>query len=307
MPKYGLSQLPIKSALKIFTFLDQLLEEENLDPEYFRNQAELFQSQEKYFLYLYASEYFSDNHDSFLNNWIRKITADNGLDIVSDHLAMVQNNAQTLKKITNAQKLKSLEKEFLNSKQTVEDENQYVFERALSIFEDNDNNFRTFQRIPLYVSKKYQESFKRFFYETLKNSLDPDFIEKLYFNTFEFGGNITELKLLYLRIDQKSLLEEAFRIITKKYKDDILQRMKARYINEINSTIEEKLVKASPLRTKFLPKKLKYPKVTRLHFMKAMYNAFPHIRSAYHKSLTKNPSLPLDHFLTIRIKNLKKA
>ena len=304
MPKYDLSQLPIKSAVKIFTFLDQLLEEENLDPEYFRNQAELFQSQEKYFLYLYASEYFSDNPDSFLNNWLRQIVVYNGLDQVSDYLAIISNNAKALQKITSAQKLKILEKEFLNSRQTIADENQYIFERAIPIFENSTNDFRTFQRIPLYVSKEYRGNFKIFFFETLKNSLDSDSIEKLYFNTFEFGGNITELKLLYLRVDQKSLLEEAFKIIIKKYKDDILERMKARYIKEINSKIEEKLVNASPLRKKFPPKKLKNPEVTRIHFMKAMYNAFPHIRAAYHKS---DSSLSLEHFLTTRIKNLRKA
>ena len=307
MSEHQLSQISIKSAIKIFTFLDCFLEEEGLNPQYFKDSIEKFTFQERYFLYSYASEYFSDSYDSFLNKWINNIASNNGIDVTVDYLTQINNNAKSLRKIINDQKLKIVEKEFLNLKQTIDDENRYIFEKAIFIFDNDDGNFRTFQRIPLYVSSEHRANFKKFFFEALKDSLDSDSIEKLYYNTFEFNGNISELKLLYLRVDQKSLLDQAFKIITIKYKEDILERMKAKYIEEINSKIEERLTNATADRKKFIPKKIKYTIVTRLHFMKAFYNAFPHIRNAYEKALIINPSQSLDHFLTIRIKNFKNA
>jgi|GEM_PF-3505006 len=307
MSKHQLSQISIKSVIKIFTFLDYFLEEESLNPQYFKDNMEKFTFQERYFLYLYASEYFSDNNDSFLNQWMNNIASNNGIDVTVDYLTLIDNNAKSLRKITNDQKLKTVEKEFLNLKQTIDDENKYIIEKTIPIFEEDNGDFRTYQKIPLYVSHEHRENFKNFFFKTLKDSLDSGSIEKLYFNTFEFTGNITELKLLYLRVDQKSLLEQAFKIITNQYKEDILERMKAKYIDKINSKIEERLANATVVRKRFIPKKLRYTKVTRIHFMKALYNAFPHIRNAYDKSLITNPSLSLDHFLTTRIKNLKKA
>lgn len=305
--KYDISDIPPTSAIKIFTFLDKLLEEENLNPDYFRENGGSFSFQERYFLYLYASIYFSDKPDSFLNQWIGKVIADYGIDLVSDRMTIIVNNAKALRKITNLQKLKALEKEFQNYNQTKEDEAKYALERTIPIFENNPEEFRAFQKIPLYVSNKRINEFRKFFFENFEESLDLESLEKLFLNTFEFGRNITDLQLLYLSIDQKAIFEQALMNLNRYYKINILDHMKDQYIDKINAKIEKQILTASTIRKRFLPKKLKYTIVTRLHFMKAMYNSFPYIRNAYQKALINNPSLQIDNFLNQKIKNFKSA
>lgn len=340
MSKPQLSQISIKSVIKIFTFLDHFLENERLDPQYFKDNLEKFTSQERYFLYLYSSEYFSVSTDGFLHKWIDNWVSNYLDEDMPNEIIQIADNANSVRKIINSERLKIAEKEFLKSKQIKEDEDKYFLSKAIPIFEKSSGDFRKFQKIPLYVKQDYVENFKQFFFEILKDSLDLDSIKKLYLNTFEFYPNTTKSILLYLRVEQKALLEEAFKKITQKYKEDILHRMSTNYIEKSNSELKKRAVEAYSLRKKrlwkenlkkksperlskklfnekilrdeflwkkFIPKKFEYTKVARIHFMKAMYNAFPYIRDAYKKSLIKDPSLSLDDFLTKKMKNLKNA
>ena len=78
MPKYSrlklkLTDIPLESAIKVFTFLDQLLNDEKLDLDFFKRQYQRFTIGEMYFLMYYSSRYFDfNNPKSHLRLHIKK-------------------------------------------------------------------------------------------------------------------------------------------------------------------------------------------------------------------------------------------
>src|SRR5690554_2341742 len=114
---FDLSDIPIKSAVKVFEFLDTLLEKEDLSPDYFREKINKFSIEEKYFIYLYASKYYTIRGErvSYLDKWIKKIEEKYSLDDASEYLSKINENAPKILKITNDKKIEDLQTEFKNS------------------------------------------------------------------------------------------------------------------------------------------------------------------------------------------------
>ena len=325
--KYDISDIPPKSVAKIFTFLDQLLEEENLNPEYLRTHLENFSFEERYFVCLYALRYFSLEPDTYLDKWLReKISILGNYDESQSFISAIINNVKEVKSIFNFKNRAIIEKNLATSKIIKNSNASYLptngVEQKIDIAIEGDlekmrprqriairRNYRRYKRIPLYyIENKLFDKFKIQFFDALKMCLDYNSTEKLFYNTFEFHGNYHYLQLLNLKVSKKSLLESAIAIINTKYKETVSDHLKFDNYRKHNQSVNKKRKSASRLRNKFVPKKLGKPvEIQRLHFITAMYNAFPYLREAYQKDLSKNPTLLLDTFLKKRLKNIPSA
>ncbi|MDG3582959.1 hypothetical protein [Galbibacter pacificus] len=298
------------------------MEEENLASDYFKNNLHKFTVGEKYFLFLYASKYFSLDKESFLDLWLTQIYHDYSTDDTSEYLSKIARNAEKILKTTNSENIRLLSKEFsaILGISEKEKENRITSEIPLRFFGKNEKNeteeteetekeeinFRIYNRIPLHVDKEHREKFRNDFFNELNDCLDYPSIEQLFYNTFEtYSNNLVELKLLYLHVESKSLLEQAIRRVIKSYRENVSDHLKKKdYFGEINETIDEKLSSSSSFLKKLQPKKYKYQKVTRYHFMIALYNAFPYIREGYQKAVEESPSKTHEEFLKERMKNI---
>ncbi|WP_374465640.1 hypothetical protein [Chryseobacterium sp.] len=315
MSKHDITQIPIKSAVKIFTFLDQFLEEENLDPKYFEDCMKNFTSEEQYFIFVYASKYFDYKEGNFIHKWAENIVYSYGFDEVKDYLSMILTNAEKLLKKVNTESTRFKEIDYLNAAATKTKESDFITHLATSQplkqkitlklkKGENINDFKVHSRIPLYIDKTVRLSFRNDMHNILKGILDYELIDKLFYNAFEFPANIYELQFLHLNVGRKSDLESCVNILYKTYKDKILQhRTYDSYITKYNKKVD-----TTPKRTGYYsylnPKKIAPPKILRYHFMIALYNAFPYIRESVSESIEKDSTKTIESCLTQKIKNL---
>lgn len=309
-----LSEISIKSASKVFEFLNILLENESLNPKYFRDNINNFSIGEKYFIYVYALEYFKlhtreekelkNYKESFLELWIKDTDYQYGTNETSDYLSIIIKNAEEILKIVNSSSIDLLKKEFESTVELADKKSKNLFsiEKPLPFFDFEDKEYKIYKKIPLNVDVEHKEKFKSIFFEILTKCMDYQSVEQFYNNSFE---ELIELKLLNIHVESKTLLDNCIKKVIKNYKDYISDHTKENgYYDKINNSLNERLSSSSSLRKKFLPKKLKYQKITRYHFMIAMYNAFPHIREGYKSAQKKNPSKSTKSFLSERMKNI---
>lgn len=324
MQKHDITKLSIKSASRIFRFLNFLLEKKNLDPLYFENSLKKFSEEELFFLFEYSSKYFEYKEGSFLYNWVKEVNHIYGYEDAKDYLAEIISNAgQIITIVTNIETLDSLEKGYFYFKKSKEA--YFKFDFSEPIIQDievetNIYPLKSYKRIPLYVEEKRFNNFKEEFYRLFNICLDKHSIEKLFENTFDYPANPQNLQFLYLDISKskQSVLNEAIKEVSKLYKEKILPRYNNPKQIERDKTIEKtnaKIVKKitnriegdnqfSSHRAKILLKQLATPKkIDRTHFMIAMYNSFPEIRESFKKSKCKS----FKEFFAQRIKNMKKA
>ncbi|WP_207784981.1 hypothetical protein, partial [Flavobacterium sp. HTF] len=69
--KLEITDLSPESASKVFQFLHILLEEHSLNLNYFKNNLSNYSIGEQYFILKYAKLYFSNDSNSYLNNWLK--------------------------------------------------------------------------------------------------------------------------------------------------------------------------------------------------------------------------------------------
>lgn len=327
MSKYDITQIPIKSAVKIFTFLDQFLEEENLNPEYLKNNLKKFTYEEQYFLCKYALEYYSLEDGTYLDKWMREqVSLLGSYEEAQSFITEIINNVKGIKNIFSFKDRGIIEKNFVASKIIKQANATYlpahgVEQKIKIVTKKNLTNvrprrriaimrtYRIYKRIPLYcVGKELFEKFKAQFFDNLKMCLDHESTEKLFCNTFEFQGNPHHLQLLNLKVAKKSQLEIAISALTKSYKETISDHVGLDSYIKYNESVDERRKSVNRLRRKFIPKKLGQPiEIQRIHFMRAMYNGFTYLREAYHKDLLNNSALDLDSFLRKRLKNTSNA
>ncbi|MDV3856126.1 hypothetical protein CMT56_09110 [Elizabethkingia anophelis] len=327
MSKYDITHIPIKSAIKIFTFLDQFLEEENLNPKYLRVCLDDFSFEERYYLVKYALEYYSLETGSYLDRWLKnKVSLLGGYDECQLFINEIIENVKAIKNIFNFRQRAVIEKNFKVSEIIKKTNFSYMpahgVEQKIKITIEKDlanvrprrriainRKYRIFKRIPLYgIGNKLFEKYKLQFSEALKDCLDSTSIEELFYNTFEFHGNLHRLRFLNLKVGKKAQLEVAISILTKNYKETILDHLDINSYRKYNESIDEKHKSVSRVRKKFIAKKLGKPiEIQRIHFMRAMYNGFTYLREAYQKDLSKNSALDLDSFLRKRLKNTSNA
>lgn len=315
MSKHDITQIPIKSAVKIFAFLDQFLEEENLDPKYFEDCMKSFTSEEQYFIFVYASKYFDYREGNFIHKWVENIVNSYGFDEVKDYLSMILTNAEKVLKKVNTETTRFKEIDYLNAVLTKSKESGLTSHTATSRplrqkitlklkKGENVNDFKAHTRIPLYIDKRVQLSFKDDMHNILKDIMDYELIDKLFYNTFEFPANTYELQFLYLSVGRKSNLEACINTLYKTYKDKILKhRTYESYVVKYNKKIDAKPKKTGDL-IYLNPKKIAPPEILRYHFMVALYNAFPYIRESISESIEKDSTKTIESCLTQKIKNL---
>ncbi|WBV55920.1 hypothetical protein PFY10_17055 [Chryseobacterium daecheongense] len=167
MTEYDLTEIPIKSSVKIFRFLNYFLEKKNLDPAYFESNLNKFSEEELFFLFKYASKYFEYNEGSFLFNWVKEINYLYGFEDSKDYLAEIISNAdQLITIITDREILKFLEKEYIHFKKSKEAYFKFDFIEPVKQnigIEVKKYALKRYDRIPLYVNEERFNSFKEDF------------------------------------------------------------------------------------------------------------------------------------------------
>ncbi|STC98392.1 hypothetical protein [Elizabethkingia anophelis] len=329
MPKYErtkthLLDLAPLSVSKVFEFLD-LLYRNNLDKNYFIEHFKQYTIQEQYFICYYAKIYFGESENSFLNIELENLFRLYGNEINSK-IRHLKFNAISLLKYIDDTKFKTLERRVKLIKKR-----EISFEKYMSHPKISNLRFRlplysfptkiTYEENPEFVGSfyseeekeyallagkemsviapsEYFEKFKDSFFTTFNKEFDYEQIWMLFFNSFSFANNTTDIELLDLEFDNSTTIHQLFFEIYKEYNKirfDLIQHME-KHKNAIKDLKEK--------RRKFSIKIRMYS-ATKKDFMKIMYNAFPQIRESYSSFKKKNPKTTLDQYLTTKSRNIK--
>lgn len=328
MPKYNrvkleFTDLPPERAVAIFSFIYEL-EEKNLDLEFFKMKIKEFTFEEQYFITKYTLGYFKCSEENYLSKKLKKIKHEFDFELCKDLLAKISNNAETLNKEIKLLQNDIEKKAYVTKQNRLNSERGYFDypmkkEPLLQDFKLTDKD-RKFDKIPLLIYTKNIKRFKEIFFKSLEPCLNKNEIESFFYNTFEHKTK-GEIRLLDLEVANKQLLESCMREIINKYKTIVLYDYNNDYIIPTNNKLETQLNVVSRKRIELLeeshpneeieefrkklnPKQLGKIKVDRSHFMRAMYNAFPYIRTSSEKYLKQNPSKNLEDFFKQKIKNI---
>jgi hypothetical protein len=277
----AITQIPISSAVKVFSFIEQLFENK-LDKEIFKQHFWDFNTGEQHFICYYLDIYFnSSERTSFFNKWLEqkeKIYRDAGeLEDFYDFKEELGRNKQQLLDILGSYKRTAERRLKMLIKHKVD------FDRYSDFYKQGQIDYR----IQLYYKPS---DFKTFFIEEMKKVMTQENALNFFINSFEFGTNIHHVRLLYIELDNLTDIKEQMTNVKKRYDEDY------KYVLENNlEAYNQKLVSRIALRNLsdaqkefYEIKQLEAPTLT--DFAKIMYNAFPEIRD---KAIGKS----LNHFL----------
>ncbi len=323
-----LTDLPLESLPKIFTFLENTLEE-FLDLDVFEEKIKRFTILEQYFICKYGVEYYSKPK---LTSWLNKQKDNWGMEDETvrriqenseEFLSSVEGMKNSLERITKNHKRKyknfkdlqfPYEEEIIDYRiplyfvpQTIED-----FESRHKTFSQNKNRFK-------------EEVFKIF-----RDIFSDHDIERFFNNSFDFQFNPYLVSLLYIEVhnvgDFKSKAYTLYDSYNKFYKSEKARYEKyfANYCEDLakglkNGVIKEKRTDSKGLlietgrtievnenRKKFYPtpekleelkKSFTLNEVGKIDFTKVLYNSFPFIREDYIEKKIKNIDYTLDQFI----------
>ncbi|WP_288443697.1 hypothetical protein [uncultured Chryseobacterium sp.] len=324
-----LTDLPLESLPKIFTFLENTLEE-FLDLDVFEVKIKKFTILEQYFICKYGVEYYSKPK---LTSWLNKQKEDHGME--DETVRRIQENS--IEFLSSVEGMKnSLERIAKNHKRKYKNfkDLQFPYEEEIIDY-----------RIPLYFvpqtiedfesrHKTFSQNKKRFkaeVFEIFRDIFSDHDLEWFFNNSFDFQFNPYPISLLYIEVqdvgDFKSRVYTLYQSYIEFYKSEKVKYEKyfANYCEDLakgikNSEIKEKradsrgllietgrTVEMSEERKKFYPKpeKLKELKksfvlseVGKIDFIKVLYNSFPFIREEYVEKKIKNDDYTLDKFLS---------
>ena len=290
-----------ESASKVFQFLHILLEEKHLDDNYFKDELIKFTLEQQYFIFVYAKLYFSNSEggylDRLLKNQERIYSNEDTSQNFLEYSSLITKNASKIFNITDSNQLKVIEKKLKGSIKNNGAKEDFITQLATK-----PRNYR----IPLYIKHEkidienienrqstYRVStvfsdFKKDVFVILKPLLNPDQIEQFFYNSFRFHNNIYPIELLHFEIYDKEVFKSCVRSLNKTYKENVLPHIE-KYTEDYNKENN---------------KQGKFKKVTRLDFMRVMYNAFYPIRESYLLDKQKNPLLKLNDYLIKQLSNI---
>lgn len=286
--KPKITDLPLSSLVKVFGFLDELLNEYELSTQFFKDNINSFTLGEQYFICKYIQDFFFKK-DTYIQDWLdskKQIYYDaESFEEYDEFENAINSNKDRLQNI--------LPSYFINFERRFKTllSDKIPFHERHYYFNENVINYR----IPLYYKPT---KFKKIIHEILEGILDEDQIDTYFYNSFAFGYNLHPIKLLNIELtDRTKFLSKIYLIKEAYYKESRYQT--------------EKLIKDSQVDLNKIDKKLqgfynrlKNEEVGRIHFAKTLYNSFPIYRDNYISKKIKTPNLTLDSFLTSLASNI---
>src|SRR5690606_9278823 len=99
-----LQELSPSSVVRIFQFIEELVEKNNLDLDFFNSREKLFNSEELYFLDFYIESYLSSlEQESYFNKWLKKqeqyLDTPELFDSFAEYMITLQQNLSQIKHI----------------------------------------------------------------------------------------------------------------------------------------------------------------------------------------------------------------
>ncbi|GAB5565164.1 MAG: hypothetical protein Wins2KO_22270 [Winogradskyella sp.] len=284
-----LTDLDPSDVSEIFSFLKSLFEVK-LRLDHLQEDLYKHTLYQQYFIVQYGKQYFNlDNTNSYLSKRLydleQDIESQDEEDAFIAYKEVITTNNLILQK-----KLNLLEKNIINRVR------YYLKHGIQSKLSPSISETVIDKKIPVYLKSR---EFKKIVYKSLKALYSEQQIDDFYINSFKSSTQSFPPKLLYLEIENSSILYAAiYSLFNYKFK----------YVSEnlrtLNSKYNYKVSKMPLVKQKFYSE-LKTDKVTRYDFMCIMFNAFPQIRDTYYKALKQTPSLTLKDYLTTKSRNIR--
>ncbi|MBO3096807.1 hypothetical protein [Gelidibacter pelagius] len=278
----AITQIPIVSAVKVFSFVDKLFENK-FDKHYFKDHFWNYNTGEQHFICYYLELYLNNSErTSFLNNWLNqqeRIYHDAGAaEEFLDYKEEFTLNKQHLVAILDSYK-KTAERRF-----------KMLLKHKVSFdqYSDYFNQGQIDYKIQLHNKPS---DFKLFFLDAMNDVMTEQDALAFFFNAFEFGTNLNHAKLLFIELDNLTDIKERIDLVKKHYDEEYKYVLESK-LKAYNQKIDEQMSSRKSLSEKqkefYTKRGLEPPTLT--DFAKIMYNAFPEVRD---RAIGKN----LDHFL----------
>ena len=268
--KTTITQIPTASAVKVFSFTDELFENK-LDKEYFKQHFWSFDTGEQHFICKYLDIYLnSSEKKSFLTKWLdqqEQSYAEAGEEeLFHDYKEELTRNKSQLVAILDSYKI-TAERRFKMLLLHKTSFNQYS-----SYFNQGEVDYK--------IQLHYKPSdFKLFFIEAMEKVMTNQDANSFFYNSFDFGTNLYHTKLLYIELDNLKDIKEQIDIVKKRYDKDYKYVLENK-LKTHNERIEQLMNFRKNLSDKqkgfYSKTELKAPTLT--DFAKIMYNAFPQVR-----------------------------
>ena len=266
----AITQIPVSSAVKVFTFIDELFENK-LNKEFFKKNFWNFNTGEQHFVCFYLDIYLNSSKiTSFFTNWLQQKEYSYGDANVSNEFDDYKEEL-----LLNKQELITILDSY---KKTAQRRFQMLLKNKISF--DQHSRYFSNDHIDFKIQLIYKPSdFKLFFIEVMKKIMTEKDALTFFYNSFEFGTNLHETKLLHIELNNLTDIKKQIDTIKERYDKDY------KYVLENNLKPHNLKIEKLLTSRKILSGKQKefYPKIelqspTLSDFAKIMYNAFPEVR-----------------------------
>jgi len=277
------------SEIKVFSFINTLLEQHRLDTKFFKEELNNFNAGEQYIICKYCNLYFRNKGNQiYLCRWLEDqfeayddIGEPEAYDILDEEVT--RNQLKLLNILPFYQNIAL--KRF----------------RDLIRFNIPINKYLDFHkddvidcRIPLVYGKT---EFKKQFFNIWRELYTEQQVEDFYRNSFRFTNNDPNPSLLYLDIDKRGWVDQQMFLTIDLYRNTI-NRQTQKKANDYNNAL-----KAMSKLKKVYYKEYDYESIIRDSFVKIMFNAFPEVRDKYKIKLLKVPNYSKTLYFENIIKN----
>src|SRR5690554_1223203 len=258
-----LEHLPPSTVIKIFTFLKELIEEKNLDWDFFESRKRLFNTKEQYFVDYYTKAYLdSSDSKNYLSKWITKqekyVDTSELYESFSEYLSLIKNNYAKISK--------ELFKNNIESTIIIVNNNELVlmpidYKINLLIPPETKTMDKDWGKEVIYVIPSKIRDFEVFVCKILEPILTENEAKLFFNNSFSFYSNYNiSPTFLDLHVTNKTKLDNAIFEIYTEYKNKLVDYMRDQ---------DDKLDKVTLKQWKF-SQKIKYQPARQIDFMRVM-------------------------------------
>lgn len=312
-----LEELNPSSVIKIFKYIKDLIENKDLDLDFFNKRDKIFNREELYFVDYYIHSYLkSTKTQSYFKNWLQSqeqyLDSPELFDSFSDYRNSVDTRViQILDRINVLERIRIAEN--ISIKKNYAEHNTIPISYKIPLIIPF-----TIKNIDGKITKIFSPKaidFKQYVIEKLSTVLSEEEALLFYNNSFSVQNNYLPPDLLNLKVVDKYSLGIAIQNIWKRYKSRMFdkdwlltkrtnaidKRIKGLKAKKEESTDIEFAIKSLELLHYNITKNRITKKADKLEFMKVLYNSFPYIREGYQKTLKKKNKLSIDEYLKSRI------
>lgn len=268
--KTTITQIPTSSAVKVFSFIDELFKNK-LDKTFFKQHFWNFDTGEQHFICKYLDIYLnSSEKKSFLTKWLNQ-------------------QEQTYAEAGDEELFYDYKEEFtLNKSQLVAilDSYRITAERRFKMLLIHKISFNQYSsyfnqgEIDYKIQLHYKPSdFKLFFIEAMEEVMTNQDANAFFYNSFGFGTNLYHTKLLYIELDNLKDIKEQIDKVKKRYDKDyryVLENKLKSHNERIEKLMSSRKNLSDKQKNYYSKMELQPPTLT--DFAKIMYNAFPQVR-----------------------------